>query len=222
MATPRKRITFRTPIRKKQIKVKKNAYEAPIVKMNENKNNIINQQTNTYQNGVTESTNSKEKLQENYTRKKSAKKNKNREKKEDNKEKNESPEDIKHSKELEEYIEIIEAKGRAEMQLVEAYKNENIYLRSLKKETLAFKKFLGLELEEISENVHEFKWENLDQEISKRIIFRLIEDDLDFSYELIEFENVILPEALEGCINFDKCQLMKFFLNMYEILLSKN
>ncbi|KAM0677775.1 hypothetical protein BDAP_001625 [Binucleata daphniae] len=120
--------------------------------------------------------------------------------------------------EIEKYLDLLGKKYKVEKKLIEKYKKENEMLRNLKKESFVFKKYIGLEIKEVKENVHEFKWE-ID---NKNIVFRLMEDVNDYNYELVKYNNVYLPEALEDCINFEKCQLNKFFLNMYEILIAKH
>ncbi|KAM0673081.1 hypothetical protein GVAV_003427 [Gurleya vavrai] len=207
MATPRKRITFRTPVRKKiqrnkknnQAPIDKQIMEMPKPETSLNKPPIIPDTVD-------------------------QKKNKKIIKKE-----TEDKIDTKGTKnndlmpyEIDDYLKLIENRNKAENDLIEAYKNENAFLRRIKNDNNLYKKFLGLEIKEIEEMIHEFAWEIKNNEIRKKIVFRLAEDENDYSYELIDSENCFLPEALEGCINFDKSQLMKFFLNVHEILLSKN
>lgn len=253
MATPRKRITFQTPIRRKTPKIKKqgentikNKEKSKRAKGNVNEKiktskNVKDGQNNKLNDSFSFSSIEEEapantnfssglKRDDNINSNKNSKIDgtkssvnnlKGSGRMQDNGELQGSPENLLNETEIDEYLKVLNRKYKTEKKLINLYKKENEMLRNLKKDCLAFKRFLGLEIHEIENNVHEFVWEIKDTQNTKIIKFRLIEDESDYSYELIENENVYLPEALEGCINFEKCQLMKFFLNMYEILLSK-
>lgn len=104
----------------------------------------------------------------------------------------------------------------SEQRLIKHYIEENAMLRS--NSSMGFlKNFLGLEIAQTKQSTFEFVWRNRDKMLS----FALEEIDEVYYYEYLNAENVEIPEALMGCINFENDQLLKFFLNMFEILLAK-
>lgn len=121
------------------------------------------------------------------------------------------------SQTVKQYVAILEATRKKEQDLITNYISENQFLKTINPGHI-YTKFTGLEIKEVKDKLFEFSW-RIDV---KKLVFRLEEEERDYSYEYVNSENVNLPEALMGCINFDKAQYMKFYFNMLEIMLAKS
>lgn len=117
---------------------------------------------------------------------------------------------------LKQYLNTIEMTRKKEQDLLANYILENQQLKTINPGHV-YTKFTGLEIKNVKDNLYEFCWK-ID---TKKLVFRLEEEESDYCYEFVECEGLRLPEALMGCINFDKSQYMKFYFNMLEIMLAK-
>ncbi|KCZ79302.1 hypothetical protein H312_03307 [Anncaliia algerae PRA339] len=108
--------------------------------------------------------------------------------------------------------------AEAENKLVEAYMEENKMLRKLNSNALLFQKFYGIEIKEISPEIHEFS-HKID---NKHIKFTLEEEADNYAYKLIDFFGIDLPSYLMERIAFKKKEIFKFFFKVFEIFLTKN
>ncbi|KAF7684698.1 hypothetical protein TCON_0114 [Astathelohania contejeani] len=105
-------------------------------------------------------------------------------------------------------------------ELLDAYKKENSFLRNLKKDVLIYKKFMGLDITE-KDGGYECCQEVNGSESKRGIRFFLGQENNTFVYNLIEVENVELPDFLCEEICFDESQLHMFFFKVMESLVTK-
>jgi hypothetical protein len=119
------------------------------------------------------------------------------------------------------YRQVLSDLRLKEESLVESYKRENEYLRSLKADILLYKKFIGFDIAEADEG-YEVTHETSSNGVAKFLRFRLIPDEGSYIYKLIESRNIDLPDFLVDEISFDGSQIMKFFFKVMEASISRN
>ncbi|ADM11668.1 uncharacterized protein Eint_060600 [Encephalitozoon intestinalis ATCC 50506] len=114
---------------------------------------------------------------------------------------------------------LIEMKMKEE-DLIESYKKENEYLRSLKTDALLYKKFVGFDIVE-NDGSYEVTHEIVSNNVTKFIRFVLTPEENSYVYKLIESRNVDLPDFLSEEITFDECQVKTFFFKVMEAVITK-
>lgn len=229
MATPRRRITFKTPVRRKAPTTTKKPLKEPIsepakdIKKEEIKKKNNNSKKDTKKEEIKKETNksTKKDTKKEETKKEETKNLKNPELNNTDLNKTDllNNTGLLNNTDLQNYLKSIEKTRKSERDLILNYAKENECLRNLTKsvDTLLCNKFLGLDIQETDTNIFQFCWVNND----RKLVFTLQDLDEDFGYEYIESENVGLPDALNGSISFEKGQVMKFFYHVMEVLLGK-
>ncbi|KAG5860061.1 DUF5094 domain-containing protein [Encephalitozoon hellem] len=118
------------------------------------------------------------------------------------------------------YKQILVEMKMKEEDLIESYKKENEYLRSLKTDALLYKKFVGFDIVE-NNGCYEVTHEIVSNNITKFIKFILTPEDSSYIYKLVESRNVELPDFLSEEITFDECQIKTFFFKVMEAVITK-
>lgn len=118
------------------------------------------------------------------------------------------------------YRQILSEMKTKEESLVESYKKENEYLRSLKTDALLYKKFVGFDIVENSGS-YEVAHEVVSNDVTKTIRFVLTPDDGSYIYRLVESRNIDLPDFLSEEITFDESQIKTFFFKVMETIITK-
>lgn len=118
------------------------------------------------------------------------------------------------------YRQILLEMREKEESLVESYKRENEYLRSLKTDALLYKKFMGFDIVE-NGGSYEVTHEIVSNDTSKFIKFVLTPEDGSYVYKLIESRNIDLPDFLSEEITFDEGQVRTFFFKVMETVITK-
>ncbi|KAF9764460.1 hypothetical protein NGRA_0536 [Nosema granulosis] len=103
-----------------------------------------------------------------------------------------------------------------ENKLLEKYRKENQFLRSLSTNNV-LKNLLGLDVKEV-DNEYVVKYKVEDRSIS----FTLVPNEDMFIYKLGGCSNLDLPSFLSDEISFEKQQVNKFFFKVMEVMISKN
>jgi hypothetical protein len=114
---------------------------------------------------------------------------------------------------------LMEMKVKEES-LVESYRRENEYLRSLKTDALLYKKFMGFDIVE-NNGSYEVTHEIASNSLVKFIKFVLTPEDGTYAYKLVESRNVDLPDFLSEDIAFDEGQVKTFFFKVMEAVITK-
>ncbi|CAD25428.1 hypothetical protein [Encephalitozoon cuniculi GB-M1] len=118
------------------------------------------------------------------------------------------------------YRQILVEMKMKEEDLIESYKRENEYLRSLKTDALLYKKLVGFDIVE-NNGCYEVTHEVVSNNITKSIKFVLMPEDSSYIYKLVESRNVDLPDFLSEEITFDECQIKTFFFKVMEAVITK-
>ncbi|RVD92323.1 hypothetical protein TUBRATIS_11800 [Tubulinosema ratisbonensis] len=107
--------------------------------------------------------------------------------------------------------------AQTEEKLIQAYIEENKFLREINSDVLLFKKFLGLEIKILDVGLYEFS-----QRIDSRFIkFTLLEEDDSLVYKLIDCFGLELAGFFMEKIVFKKTDIFKFFYKIFEMFLMK-
>lgn len=113
-------------------------------------------------------------------------------------------------------LDILKELESHENKLLEKYRKENQFLRSLGGSGSVLKDLLGLDVQEVEgEFVVKYKVEE------RSISFTLIPSEEMFIYKLVGFKNLELPSFLSEEISFEKQQVNKFFYKVMEVMISK-
>lgn len=97
-----------------------------------------------------------------------------------------------------------------ENRLIEAYREENSYLRNLKGDVLLYSRLLGIHIDK-DEAFINFTIERTSTAGKKRLEFVLEETDNNYIFTLKEAENCSVPEYFYDVIEFDKKVFSQFF-----------
>ncbi|EPR79341.1 hypothetical protein SLOPH_1731 [Spraguea lophii 42_110] len=202
MKTPRRRLNFRTPTRKK--------IERPNIKL-----------TNIKDKNIESKVNKKETIKKNTkVSGGKSKKNEKVEKIENIKINKDSDMNIHEDDIFSEYKDILYKIKDVQQELIENYIAENNHLRVMKKDVLHYKKFIGWEIND-TEDGYQCTYDVEYKGTRKMIKFLLIEEDDAYEYKLIENVNVDLPEYLADDIWFGSQQLCEFFYSVMRAVLTK-
>jgi hypothetical protein len=118
------------------------------------------------------------------------------------------------------YKQVLGELRMKEKSLVESYKRENEYLRSLKSDTLLYKKLIGFDIVEAGEG-YEITHEVSSNGALRFIKFMLTPQEDSYVYKLVDHRNIDLPDYLETEIEFDRSQIMTFFFKVMEASITK-
>lgn len=97
-----------------------------------------------------------------------------------------------------------------ENDLIEAYREENNYLRNLKADALLYSRLLGIKIEQDGQNIN-FTIERMGTGGKKRLGFVLEETEQNYVFTLKEAENCSVPEYFYDVIEFEKKVFPQFF-----------
>lgn len=107
-----------------------------------------------------------------------------------------------------------------ENELIEAYREENAFLRNLKGDILLYNKFLGIKIEQEGSLIH-FSIQRTSSSGKKQLDFCLEETKENYIFTLKETENCNIPEYFYDVIEFEKRVFPQFFYKamqaVYEI-----
>lgn len=118
------------------------------------------------------------------------------------------------------YKQILAEMKIKEESLVDSYRKENEYLRSLKTDALVYKRFMGFDIVE-NNGAYEITHEIASSDMIKSIKFVLTPEDGSYIYKLVEARNVDLPDFLSEEIVFDEGQVRTFFFKVMEATITK-
>lgn len=97
-----------------------------------------------------------------------------------------------------------------ENKLIEAYREENQYLRNLKSEVLLYNNLLGISITE-NDNILNFVIERTSTSGHKKLKFQLEDKGDLYVFTLEDSENCNTPECFYDVIEFDKKSFPMFF-----------
>lgn len=105
---------------------------------------------------------------------------------------------------------VKENKAALENKLIEAYREENSYLRNLKSDAVLYNKLLGITISE-NNNIICFTIERPSSTGQKRLKFNLEDKDEIYVFTLEDSENCNIPEYFYDVIEFEKKAFPLFF-----------
>jgi len=103
-----------------------------------------------------------------------------------------------------------EEKQSLENKLIEAYREENNYLRNLKTDAILYSKLLGITISE-SNGVINFTIERSSSTGLRRLKFNLEDKDDVYVFTLEDSENCNIPDYFYDVLEFDKKAFSLFF-----------
>lgn len=109
-----------------------------------------------------------------------------------------------------ETVKNVKSSNNLENELLQAYREENNFLRNLKNEVLLYNKLLGITITE-DKNIINFKIERESSTGHKRLVFNLEEKENIYIFTLETEQNCSVPEYFYDVIEFDKKAFPLFF-----------